>query len=709
MLISNFLSSGIFSFLLFIDGIIYDFIRYAYEIFIFLAKINLFEEGDYQDIVSRIYLILGVVMLFILAYSLLKAVVNPDDFAKGDNSVPNIIKNVLISLIIITILPTVFTVAFNIQAAVLNSDIIPKVILGGKNISQEDITDKGGNTIAFNTFSAFYRPNEDFCRKELGINGNLTDEQYDECASKIGTNQGILESHFLDPDKYLSDAYNEVSNEGVSFITFAQFSDAADSKTIDYTPIISSLTGLGLFLLILSFCIDLAIRVIKLMFFQILAPIPVICRVLPGDKKKIFDSWVKETMATFLDAFIRITIMYLGVYLITLVVYKVKNGSVVGLSNLGITQRMLVVVFLIIGIVLFVKQAPKLIKDIFGIDTGKTWQSLKTLMASTAVVGGTVGAGASAMVKNFSAREKSAWKKLRNKDIKGALGSGLGGFVSAAAGGISGTVRGLYAARNAKNFSDMKKAATTGSKGATDARAKRDAYKASHQYPNIPGFAQVPVGHIVDIAKGIALWSGFSTSLKDLMDDNKVIDDITAKKKAVNQSAEDLIIGDANKGKDNTYGVTGTYTDSGVFAGQYTIYSTKTLHEIQNSLAEAKAKGSADDSTGTVRTVGEWEDLLGRYKKEFTKLVANQASLDVSSFEGLAPDIKADLAETRSKSSDLRRVLRDNLTASYVADAKITSGMLADDKALDVDSTEMKDLGNNMKIKRAENVQNINK
>ena len=38
-------------------------------------------------------------MLFILAYSLLRAIINPDDFSKGDYSFPNIIKNVIISII----------------------------------------------------------------------------------------------------------------------------------------------------------------------------------------------------------------------------------------------------------------------------------------------------------------------------------------------------------------------------------------------------------------------------------------------------------------------------------------------------------------------------------------------------------------------------------------------------------------------------------
>ena len=90
--------SIIYGILLTLDGAIYNLIDYVYDIFDFLAKTNIFSQSDYQVIVDRIFIILGLVMLFVLAYSLLKAVINPDEYAKGENSFANIIKNVIISL-----------------------------------------------------------------------------------------------------------------------------------------------------------------------------------------------------------------------------------------------------------------------------------------------------------------------------------------------------------------------------------------------------------------------------------------------------------------------------------------------------------------------------------------------------------------------------------------------------------------------------------
>ena len=159
---------GIF---LYLYGVIYDLVDWVYQIFISLSELNLFDDADYNRIVGRIYIVLGVFMLFVLAYSLLKAVINPDEFAKGEASFPNLIKNVVISLIIIAVLPTVFTYAYNIQNAILKQGTIPQLIFGNSNAS--DI-DGGGATMAYWTFRAFFNPDPSVCQKN-GIDATTFD------------------------------------------------------------------------------------------------------------------------------------------------------------------------------------------------------------------------------------------------------------------------------------------------------------------------------------------------------------------------------------------------------------------------------------------------------------------------------------------------------------------------------------------------------
>lgn len=64
-----------------------------------------------------------------------------------------------------------------------------------------------------------------------------------------------------------------------------------------YNVFISTVAGVFLLYVLLNFCFDMAVRVVKLMFFQIIAPIPVICRVIPGGKlKDVFSDWMKKLL-----------------------------------------------------------------------------------------------------------------------------------------------------------------------------------------------------------------------------------------------------------------------------------------------------------------------------------------------------------------------------------------------------------------------------
>lgn len=152
--------------LMFIDTIIYRLVDYVYDIFNALAKVNIFDMNDYKTIVSRIYVILGMIMLFSLAYSLLKAVINPDEFAKGENSFPKLIKNVVVSLVIIAVLPTVFSVAFNLQNSILNQNTIPKLIFGNDTDYDTATKEDAGKMMSYNVMSAFLHPNVEWCNEK---------------------------------------------------------------------------------------------------------------------------------------------------------------------------------------------------------------------------------------------------------------------------------------------------------------------------------------------------------------------------------------------------------------------------------------------------------------------------------------------------------------------------------------------------------------
>lgn len=497
----------IYNILLLIDGAIYDLIDYIYDIFNFLAGYNIFSQETYNQIVQRIYVILGMVMLFALAYSLLKAVINPDDFAKGEQSFPNVIKNTVISLVIIAVLPTVFSVVFNVQNAILNNDTTPKLILGDQYTSS-DYSDSG-RLMAFNVFHAFFHPNAEWC----------TSKGYPNSLAGLEACEGSIKSDgflFIRGSGTLKAANDIILNHSASFTNYVSYSKAAVNKEISYLCVVSTVAGAFLLYVLLNFCFDLAVRVIKLMFYQLIAPIPVICRVIPfGSLKDVFNKWLKFTVSAFVEVFIKIAIMYLGVFVINLVIASFGSGTG-GTSSLTATQSLIAQALVIMGVVIFIRQAPKLLGDMFGLDSG----NMKLGLMDKLAMGGALTAGALAGgLITSGTRNLVAGGKKTIENFKGAQGfrgkasalikGGTGTLFSGIAGGLSGGARGLYAGRGAKNFSDMKNAASKAAEAAGKRREKRADYKASHATGG--GFIEdawaIGFGHVADAAQSIGDWA----------------------------------------------------------------------------------------------------------------------------------------------------------------------------------------------------------
>ena len=535
--------------LLLIDGVIYDLIDSVYDIFDFLARLNIFGEDSYNDIVGRIYIVLGVIMLFVLAYTLLRAIINPDDFAKGEKSFPNLAKNVVISLILIVLLPTIFNVAFSMQNALLNTGTITKLILGDTNLDytekyqNETITMTPGKMMAVNTFSAFFYPNpENPVCGDSGVQGTRIDVE--NCKDNI-TADGFI---WRNSEITLRQVDTEVK-AGKSMTAYNKFSDAVSDDQIHYTVIISTVAGVFLLYVLLNFCFDMALRVVKLMFYQIIAPIPIICRVVPfGTLKDVFNNWLKQVLSTFFEVFVRIAIMNFGVLLIKLCLEAFNSGYRNGILsvgraeyNLSWLQFSLARLLVIFGIVMFIRKAPELISKMFGIDTGGMKLGLRDKLQQSGVY--TAGAavqsglfagannlrsGISKTRKDFDAAKATGDKKQMRK----ALWSGVARTGASTIGGFgSGFGRAGYGARSAKSGKEMHDAAQKGTAASNEARLKRANYRASHLVRDAHGnektFAttfNVLKGHGTDYIEGVGEKIGFN-NLEELQRQKAIADE----------------------------------------------------------------------------------------------------------------------------------------------------------------------------------------
>lgn len=325
-----------------IDYLVYTSLGWVIEGIFNLSSI--FASKDVTEIIyTRIYTVLAIFMVFKLTFSFIKYVVSPDTMVDKEQGVGKIIARTLTMLAILIILPTIFfksdifpgqnaPILTMLQNGVIKT--LPKVILGisDDNGNTTTTAKENGNVMALNMLSSLYYPNE--CK-----------------------------------DAAVCDSDNKLTSLS-GFSTSLNMTDTNSSYVYYYMWPLTTLCGIILVFILVGIAVDVAIRVFKLMILQMIAPIPVMTYIDPKSSKDgAFNSWIKTFTTTYLDIFIKLG----TVYLLLLLVKEFFSGKLFGnvYKTLGFASGNFVMIFLIIGLFQFAKQAPKFIKDALGIkDSG---------------------------------------------------------------------------------------------------------------------------------------------------------------------------------------------------------------------------------------------------------------------------------------------------------------------------------------------------
>lgn len=123
-----------------LNSLVYSAITLIYEVFFTVASVNLFDEKIFESFTKRIYIVMGIAMLFIFAYNLILMIINPDD-KKGTGQTTKVVKEVIISLVLIILLPTIFKYMNVFQNHVLKTNIIGNIILGESSFTSNQSND----------------------------------------------------------------------------------------------------------------------------------------------------------------------------------------------------------------------------------------------------------------------------------------------------------------------------------------------------------------------------------------------------------------------------------------------------------------------------------------------------------------------------------------------------------------------------------------
>lgn len=406
----------------FIDIIVYQLLASVYSIFIAIAKMELTEfQGIFDNLIDRLYLVLGLVMLFRISFSLLNMLANPSKATDANTGGAAIAKSIFISIVMLVAAPFVFDLCRDAQRAIVNSGVLEKIIIGN---NEAKLTDKSaGPSFAWNLFKSFYYPTQD---------------------SWQGLNK-------------ITDAYNSVW-DGETFTLFPLFPYVND-PAITYTPLISTIVGIGIMIYIIKFTFDVGIRAFKLLFLELIAPIPIIFYMDPAKGKSVFDKYKEQFISTYVSLFIRLSIIFLALLLSNIVMGAVTStqGSVLfGESSLSGLSLVLAKVVLVVAIYQFAIQVPKLIQDVFGFNlSGST--SLKGIgssplgKAAAFLGGGAIGAGvgvagglgSSLLRGDFRDEDGNVSRKGVGKVVANTFAGGVrGGVGTAQAGWKSGVGKG---------------------------------------------------------------------------------------------------------------------------------------------------------------------------------------------------------------------------------------------------------------------------
>lgn len=459
---------GLLKISFYLDTVIYRLAGWSYKIFYIMGGVIVDADSTAQAIVNKIYTILLIFMVFVVAYNMLLYIINPDKIQDGSAGAGNLVKKIAISLVVIVASPLFFDVLYDVQREIIDYNVIGNIILGdsygNENVNARCDTidvENSGDAIVSDIYTAFLYP----------VNGL---EASNCCDDTFPTDDELR----ADPSmaKYCAGYINSRATGGISGFADVALSAINQDEDYQYLGVVSTAAGIIMAIYFLSFCVNLGIRLFKLLALELIAPIPALLDLLPG-KSGTLENWFKTVMKVYAQVFIYQAIVFSLVWLATLVpglLNQVFQSIEVDSSGTFNGFLLLARVLLIVALFQACKEVPKMLSEVLGIKgEGGILKAagLKSLGSFGKKVGmGAFGIGATAFgaVSNFS-------KNMANTD--GNLGKKL---LSGTAGAASSIRRNVWGMRNAKSFKDIRESTKASSKAVQDKRIARSSYRNNH-------------------------------------------------------------------------------------------------------------------------------------------------------------------------------------------------------------------------------------
>ena len=371
---------------------------------------------------------MSVIVLFAIGIKLISAIVNPDVLDGGDSKKKKSAKqsfiDAIIAVFLIILIPMAFNILTTFQSELIESKFIQKYIFG-ISFTAESQTEVG-QILAYQTLSSFLYP----C-PETGD---------DKCTNR---EEGINQMNAISWD--IRNMYQYIDANDLKFDVRTTNDGAIHKNSLIYHPILCLIAGALVLYQVILMALDMALRAAKIGLLELMTPIILGAFIF---NKEILTKWVKEFIATYLSAFLKllaVTMMVLGLSRVNTLFanFEESMNSVDSTVAKGLLRLILVM-----GILRLAKEVPNLINKIFGTNI-QPQGGIKGRLGQMAGVGGlaqkawsALGTGAKNVAKLIPQGVAAAGYKLGDnfynkrtgrhlndtglfKNVKG-IGSGVG-------------------------------------------------------------------------------------------------------------------------------------------------------------------------------------------------------------------------------------------------------------------------------------------
>ena len=371
-----------------IDTLLVSFIGRIYEYFMQVLTGTMFNEKVISELLQNVYVFVGVIMFFRLMMLVIKYLINPDLVSDAKAGVNSLVQRVIIGLAGILFIPTLFDFAMQLQAHIMQDNIIQQIVVPKDMLKEvESKVDKGGQYIGTYVLAGFISPGENASKK--------TRTEYENALE----NGDLSSLSTLRKDGWLVGEYE-----------------------YDYFFLLSTFCLCYVLYLMVKYTLDVITRFFRMLMYQMLAPIAMIEYMINGSDNGVFKTWKQGVLGTYFMLFVRVLALWFVVFVMVLMAADNEYSA----GTLLATDDYLLRALIIMALLGFMMDLPKLIGQVFGLDleqegnaTGMLKQvggmlkgaAMGGLAVTGAAVGGAIGTGKAALGQTKLGKNYNQFKK----------------------------------------------------------------------------------------------------------------------------------------------------------------------------------------------------------------------------------------------------------------------------------------------------------